>query len=953
MKRARNSSFDNLRKGKQLTDSEIAQTTIDELTTEVKEMKDKLLITKNELAATKNELKATKEELKATVTLWETKFIERTKLSEDRIISLQESQTLTLANLRQSELVKQELVRQLSKQDSIKNAKPKEVHPVVINGVEVRKPTPVNSTLGHWFYDRSHRHQVETRRNYTSRSLVHIHGSYRGAAAGAYDFWKSHSNLTEKIAATKATGLFQLAHLETRDMQKDKPKDTPSDELLRGLAFRFRERTAQDSLTRMHNLLFKNQEGSLNQVQNKEFGIDARSKRTIATNYQINQFMEQKVSVGLWKKFPENTGVLGYIKPVESAAQEILQFIYGNEHIYKSMYWFKGEENVIHLLRGFDTAPETKTKNMLLGIDSIMNGLGVLRSRDHSMLSCCGDGSEANKALMKIIGTDYKNLDPLRARNWTVTRYDGKKIDNVRLDFHFVSDQAALTKIMVSSTQSYHLPSDFADVTSEGLGKLGGSVGTSEENTWKEWDYGFLQDTGKKIEDFTAQAEKDNPIENFPDDPDRYKSTPKERRDDKIAKLILLEMDRLHTRQHGVPFLPQFLVDRLRAEPLHNEHNAWDQFLARCYMEANARGNGCVDRLTSALRSTPLNMTSVADVVCTHHSKNPNNALSYRLAGDQQTKLSEFFYLITNALTFPGETDRQKLTRASLRFSGLELRDAASLWNRILIDDPLISDQLENHCRSFNAAWVLFGGTPTPTTWTIGNIIPYHFRKTVAELGVGLGIYTMQGRESENAGVKIDLENSNMALESKEYVVPRGVGNDKWGQVILANYIRVIFLERHLPSSLGRIGHYKPRIPQRCTNGTYCWCGESPKVDGSDVCEACGDFFFRLVKQCVDALVLTPVAIKIWFPIACVSCPKRFQTSEELEFHCIHDHPTTPTLPISATASALAKTTLSNKPVKKMTPDELNQILLCHYTEEEVLNSGWGKKMKQNLVEDL
>ena len=66
-----------------------------------------------------------------------------------------------------------------------------------------------------------------------------------------------------------------------------------------------------------------------------------------------------------------------------------------------------------------------------------------------------------------------------------------------------------------------------------------------------------------------------------------------------------------------------------------------------------------------------------------------------------------------------------QLKLATFAYVGLQLRDATSRFNRVKINDNVLSE-LKEACRKYFNACSLLLGRITPTVWTIGYAVPYH-----------------------------------------------------------------------------------------------------------------------------------------------------------------------------------------------------------------------------------
>ena len=94
---------------------------------------------------------------------------------------------------------------------------------------------------------------------------------------------------------------------------------------------------------------------------------------------------------------------------------------------------------------------------------------------------------------------------------------------------------------------------------------------------------------------------------------------------------------------------------------------------------------------------------------------------------------------------------RQQESLHVLAFLCLCLRDCVSLFNRLQISDSQV-EELQEKSRAFYTALCLFNSV-NPTTWTLGHVVPAHTKDMKARYGMGLGLNSMEGRETEHISI--------------------------------------------------------------------------------------------------------------------------------------------------------------------------------------------------------
>ena len=92
----------------------------------------------------------------------------------------------------------------------------------------------------------------------------------------------------------------------------------------------------------------------------------------------------------------------------------------------------------------------------------------------------------------------------------------------------------------------------------------------------------------------------------------------------------------------------------------------------------------------------------------------------------------------------PNDTGGSNARLYALAFSGLRLRNACSLMNRVTDINQKGIDDLQKSCQEYFICSSLFSTSVTLSMWTVGFCAPYHSRSLFSAFRVGLGINTMQ-----------------------------------------------------------------------------------------------------------------------------------------------------------------------------------------------------------------
>lgn len=94
-----------------------------------------------------------------------------------------------------------------------------------------------------------------------------------------------------------------------------------------------------------------------------------------------------------------------------------------------------------------------------------------------------------------------------------------------------------------------------------------------------------------------------------------------------------------------------------------------------------------------------------------------------------------------------------------LAYSGLCLRNSVSLFSRVHIDEKDV-ECIRSECEQYFRCQAIFLNKVKPTTWTIGKAIPFHTAEMYKQVGFGLGLNSMQGREAKHSKLACYAKNT-------------------------------------------------------------------------------------------------------------------------------------------------------------------------------------------------
>ena len=210
----------------------------------------------------------------------------------------------------------------------------------------------------------------------------------------------------------------------------------------------------------------------------------------------------------------------------------------------------------------------------------------------------------------------------------------------------------------------------------------------------------------------------------------------------------------------------------------------------------------------------------------------------YRFTGkDSRLFLHNFMYLVD--VIEPGIKDavKAKFHLHVLAFLALTLRDCVSLFNCLSISDEQVI-QLKHLCRNFfKLHFSCF--TFHPTVWTLGHVVPVHTEEMKGKYGLGLGLNSMEGRESKHVSIGKYSVNTNI--------------NSRWEQIFMHEFVSLIWLrERSYNVTKPVSSSGLTYIPKRTTDKTnFCGCGLD-KSPTTSMCKYCSHPYRQKIKAMIS-----------------------------------------------------------------------------------------------------
>ena len=112
-----------------------------------------------------------------------------------------------------------------------------------------------------------------------------------------------------------------------------------------------------------------------------------------------------------------------------------------------------------------------------------------------------------------------------------------------------------------------------------------------------------------------------------------------------------------------------------------------------------------------------------------------NKQLGYWFTGQESRLFCHNFMSIVEGVTMDDDQQSHTFKLHVFAYTGINLRDAVSLFSRVTISSEQIRSLCEV-CSNFFRATALFPSA-TPTSWTKGHIVPAHARQTHQSLWRG------------------------------------------------------------------------------------------------------------------------------------------------------------------------------------------------------------------------
>lgn len=280
-------------------------------------------------------------------------------------------------------------------------------------------------------------------------------------------------------------------------------------------------------------------------------------------------------------------------------------------------------------------------------------------------------------------------------------------------------------------------------------------------------------------------------------------------------------------------------MDLVKAEPLHNTNNAWQQWFSALLTLAMQYTDQAKLKTATAVSDLPNTSPVVAFLNCVRgtakcgrlynsfnrwfsEKRKKGISFSYRFTGLESKRFSwNFTYLIQELLKINNLSSASVVKLHPLAFTGVKIRDAAAIYSRVDVNKQQVEHLKILGQHYFTANRLLLTGV-NPTVWTLGYAIPYHTDQLLEKLGFGLGLNSMQGREAKHIKLAKYVENTCNVKKSM-----------RWWIVFGHEFVCLLWLREMDPFIVSYRQEKKNAcdsyIPKRVKDhdNRFCYCGLS------------------------------------------------------------------------------------------------------------------------------
>ena len=394
--------------------------------------------------------------------------------------------------------------------------------------------------------------------------------------------------------------------------------------------------------------------------------------------------------------------------------------------------WFKDQPNCFNIAIGSDGAPFGKYETACSVLVSFLNILSKTQNPHHNFLLLGANEAEDSPNMIKFYTELTKEMKNIENESFKILG------NSYTFKFSLLpNDTKMVCTLLGELNNAATYPSPYADIHKSNIIQI-----NSKYHPWK------FKERMKKA----AQVEK-------------YK-----KEHPKISRTKLTEyIASLHSRQEYPPRIGTF-SDRVLIEPLHLRNNNF-QFLfeqmLNISLQQTLRITSSISTKLKDYNSIPANWPIKKFIETLKHQveagklvyrlkkgfaeNTTTNIPSVRFVGEDSLKLSNKYGELVKCLFEQSDTDKMKKSVLAILYAMHCLREACGIFSKIHIKQNELQS-LEYYCKQYYTTVAIFF-RPTLSVWHLGHIVPEHCANIFEQLGYGLGLNAMQGREAKHLAI--------------------------------------------------------------------------------------------------------------------------------------------------------------------------------------------------------
>jgi len=438
------------------------------------------------------------------------------------------------------------------------------------------------------------------------------------------------------------------------------------------------------------------------------------------------------------------------------------------------LLWFN-TPNTFQVVLGGDGAPFGKDESATAWNVSFLNRGQHILSSNENFLIFGANCSESSVPVQRYVKHLLQEMTTIEGKTYSI---NGKDINFKFAEFP--NDLKMLAFLAGELSISARYFSTFGNVSTADCSHVKGTFGAGPGNKWKPWAYDKRVAVAREVEKLKKQVSK-------------QKVSEKTKRK-KVTDFISSK----GSRQEFVPLVGKFL-DRTHVEPLHPKNNSCQQLFKLILYESIGK---------SALAS---NITDFDAVPYTSPFYKLVDCLKKKVKmGRLAKKVIRWFNENKDLAQFQYRFTGQDFSLHVFAYMSLQLRQIVSLFCRVVNVSRENIAELKQSCTNFFRCSSLFS-TVTPTTWTVGHIIPAHASDVFQKYNLGLNAVSMEGREAKHMAIRRYSQNTNH--------------HARWMQIFQHEFVHLVWLRERGYGGEGISISKQTYVPLRVTNGQSCFCG--------------------------------------------------------------------------------------------------------------------------------